>query len=497
MFSVFKWTHSFIFPPFDVLTKVDAFELSHEWPYLEATIGNRIISRGHMNRTPQNHGAYAPLLLYNRNRFFKLDPSAGEGSVISFSPDPLSIPGICFSSTTINPQSTYFSSPFDFHIMMTVLHTTPYVSIIESALVPSLTNATIISSGMKMTVHSGIFAYTSTLPHEPFRAFCTAMCAKYHEALPSLAPIFANIIKGTPSPSPDQTHLSIAFYTWSQAARENQRTWPGISRHRISADSIEFPSNSGHWYTPPENMFVGLSVRQDDHPEQFIPKVYIRDHRLTKSCLNSYLADQPYSPPQKIPSPVRSTVRKMGGSIPTSPYPEHTGSPAVVLQADGTVIEVSSKATIIVYQGFVISSSIAPTALAAIIDPNVVAQILDIHGMRIKVAYSNSTGWVDSFGPKITDIISLPHSFKQIVHDYNKAGRLRDGPLCSLDHIGIFDPKGTDTITVPKEMTVDLYVSEGWETHRLALFKHQTDVYDRFRSTRTPAKIKPNAEEDY
>lgn len=474
--SVFRWTTYFTYTPVEWFRFVDLFQLNDEWPFLQVQLGHRLIKRGYMNKSPQIQGPSASIILFHKNRLYRIDHSSNSGYVITSQREVITIPGLSLSTIIHKPYTSIYSKPFDFHVMLVVLTYINDMVILESRM-PALTSVNIIHAGMKIEVHAGIFSYTSMDSHSSFLSFCNKACNLYSTKSASILDLFSSSLL-TPfstDSDPQATHHAIAYSTWFRGSRENQRTWPPISTHPINSYSIEFPKNSRHWYTPPTGYFVGLNLRYDDHPDKYIPKLYKDDTSCVPSHLNAYLNNTTFTPPPLIPVSVRKAVVKLGGKNLSHPYAHapHTLQ-SIRLRSDGSIMSSSLSPSHIVFNNIIVSNSLSPLDI-----PKMKAQLLDRNWNRSMIL-TPSSKWITSSGPKIDSIITLPWYYKQIIHDYHKLNRLRPGPLIDLMHIGIVDPHGSDIITFPLSSLDDLYISSSLETHRIVTFKFQPDVYDEY-----------------
>ena len=100
------------------------------------------------------------------------------------------------------------------------------------------------------------------------------------------------------------------------------------------------------------------------------------------------------------------------------------------------------------------------------------AQLLNENNERSMILYKGE--WSLSVGPRIRNVITIPWYYRQIIHDYNKLGRLKEGNIMDLTSIGIVNPDEEDIITWPN--IENLYQSKTLETHRLITFKYQKYV---------------------
>lgn len=474
-FETFRWTIQFTYEPISVLHFVDNIELSDSWPYIRLQMGNRTVARRYMNRCPQIYGKVSPLIMFSKTRMYRLNFEESIGCVISSTREFDTIPGLVIKTVKYEPYTTVFNKKFDFHIMLTAVAAINEAVVYEKKYVAK-NKAIVVYQSLKFEIYGNNFAYTGQDSHDIFKSFCEKAYGCYSVAYPKLSFVFDKLLK--PEQDPNKTHYALAFRTWHRGARENQREWPAISNEKINSFSIEFPINSGIWYTPPPGMFVGLSLRHDDNPEKYIPKLYKVNHMLQDSHLNAYYSSAVLSQNATIPFGIRNAVRHLGGKI---TFNRPSENPSLILRSNGQVYMTEVNPNQIVFTGFVISKSVRMPSL-----PSAEAQLLDKDG---KVSYYQSSldhKWYSINGYdnyRIHGIPTLPWYYKQIIHDYNRLDRLQDGPVMDLMHIGIVDESADDIITFPVGEMTDLYVTDAMQTHRLITFKMQENVYDLYSVT--------------
>jgi hypothetical protein len=476
--SIYRYHLAIKYHPFDTLKFADSFILNENWSYLSVKVGNRLLCRGYMNKSPYIAPNACSLMLVVKNTPVYLNPELGTGWMISFNPECIAIPDIVVEEVISSIYTQVFERNFDFHVMMTVIACRIDVTILEHKKL-SLASALIMHNGIKIEIHSGIIAYTGVGDdkHVMFKDFCTTVWEDYvikYQRIKYLYDMLDNVC----IPDPNETHYAIAYKTWFSSSRENQREWPTPSRYKVNDKSIEFPKNSGIWYSSStDNTFVGITPRHDLHTEIYIPRIYKTDHRKIKSYLSCYIDDTTYIPSFAIPSKVKEAISEMNGTV-VKPYRPYTpNTPGIWLNMDGSIISITKNAMDLIYNGMIVGSISTPIDV-----PDTTAQLLDNNNNRIKILNRNNL-WVNAHGPRIDGIITIPWYYKQIIHDYNVLGRLDDGPVMDLMHIGIVDTESTDRITFPVGNINDLYTSRTLQTHILATVKFQKYVYDFYSAS--------------
>jgi hypothetical protein len=443
---------------------IDDFQFSDDWPYIQITNGSKIISRGYMNKSPQIAGKVSEICIFHKYTIYRIDPNTCTGNVI-VSKDA-QLPNLKINITKKVPYTIKYCFDFDFHTMMVVLHLMDDVVILEHKNI-SLVRSSILYHSIKIEVVQTVFSYTGTKEHDLFYDFCERVYVKYKNESESYIKLF----KQLPSPEvdPGKTHLALAYDIWYRGSRENQREWPEISTYP-KENSIEFPRGSGIWYTPPQGKYIGLSLRHDDNVFEYIPRIYMRDQRLYNSYLRDYLDNTNEYDKFSIPTLVKQSIRFFG-SFHTQSRPYNGSHDVMYLNNNGTIMMTYNNPRYIVYIDRIIG-----TVLRYGIHLDADVQLLDSDWNRIKICKDGV--WHDSHGPRMLGIPTLPWYYRQIVHDYNKLGRLRNGPYMDLMHIGIVDTNKDDIITFPVEDMNQLYVADSLETRRLLTFKFTPYVYE-------------------
>lgn len=477
-FSILRWYLEYNFNHIDFMRYIDEFQFSHEWPFIQITKGNEIISLGYMNKSPQITGKLSEICIFHRYTIYRINPHSCTGTVIVSGDAQL--PNLRLNITKNVPYTIKYTFDFDFHTMMVILHSMDDVIILEHKNI-SLTKSSILYHSIKIEIVQSIFSYTGTEDHDVFNDFCERVKRKYNEESEPYIKLFNQL--PPPTIDPGKTHLALAYDVWYRGSRENQREWPEISTEP-KENSIEFPKKSGIWYTPPTGKFIGLSLRHDDNIYKYIPRIYIRDQRLYNSYLRDYLDDTTDYEKFSIPTLVKQSIRNYGTLYTQSKLYMETDD-VMYINNNGTIMMTYNHPKYIVYVDRIIGSV---TRYDIYIEAD--AQLLDREWNRVKILKDNK--WYESAGPRILGISTLPWYYRQIIHDYNKLGRLKNGPYIDLMHIGIVNIYANDIITFPVEDLSKLYVADSFETHRLLTFKFTPYVYENHT-----IKVTKDDEEQY
>lgn len=475
-----RWTAKFTYDTMNLLLFVDRFVMNDTWPYLRMRMGNRQIGLGYMDKKPQIEDNHSSLVLFSRYRFYKLE--SNHGQVVVSNQDDVCIPGLSFISLMFEPYTSLYRFNFDFHAMLTVMEMSNDILILESR-GPALTRATILFQTLKIDVVAGTLAFTSESDHDRFQNLAQALESRYHLEAEDYTTLYAML--DSPDIHPAQTHLSLDYEVWYKGSRENQRVWPLISKERVSDRSVFF---HGYWYSPLDpDQHVGLTLRYDDNPHRYIPRVYKQPQGLWPN--NGSIRSTGFTIPVAV-----NKVNKQWGSL-VKPRPHHNEAHLLV-DKRGQFIKCAFDANVIVYAGYIVGTLTTNPVLSSLAIPldeqsakeqqafhlEVKAQLLDRAWQRCKILVGpqlgslTGQGWIDSPGVRIKGVVTIPWYYRQIVHDYNKLGRLCPGPLMDLSHIGIVDPNGTDVITFP--VKDELYIGGRLETHRLTTFRYKYGVYE-------------------
>lgn len=440
----------------------DNFELNSEWEILRIK-HTKTIQKSYMNRSPyiepkQDYN----IALYTKNQWICFDTKANKGSFISNSKEEIKIPNINIIDYNCTPYLVNIKSEFDFHIMMTLLTQRDNIKILEFKR-PALTEALIIANDLKIEIYDSLFSYKGDKIKE-FNELVQKLLIIYEKESEEIKILFSKLDESIPKTK--YTHKALAYKTWYKAKRENQSEWPLISITK-QKNSIEFPKNSGIYYYYP-NKYVGLAKRNDNNDEIFIPKIYRTNHlENKKSYLYNYLNDTqnnlqkikiPHSLNNKCPYKLKYSRKRQ--YLNNQPYQE--------INEEGEIIITDIKPEVLIYQNIILANINQDYSHIKL-----KAQLIDKENKRIMILTLNDK-WIESKGPRLRNIITIPYNYKQIIHDYNKLGRLKSGKIMDLSHIGIVNEKDDDIITWP--IKDELYISKTLETHRLMTFKYQKFV---------------------
>lgn len=390
----------FTYEKVDLLIWSDNFQLSQDWPVLEIRKLRKII-KTYKNKKPFNRPyENSTVSLYHKTRWICLNEDTCTGTVIKCTKDKLDIKGLKITKHQSFPHIVACSFPFDLEILMLLLmnkdgvHIHGYKVQIEDMYIEC-------STSFIKTKHKNL---------KFFRETCEQLREEYIAFEPKMKKLYeiANLTLDY------ENHQSIAPITWHKAKRENQTEWPKISKKKIDETSIEFPKNSGIWYT---GEYVGLARRHDDCPEIYIPKLYKTNHKiLPNTILYKYMHGE-----KEIQTKIKEKEIKLNDEIECE------------------------------------------------------WQILDENANR-KYIFTKKSELIYSPGKRLLKAPALPWHYKQIIHDYNKLNRLKYGNVQDLMHIGIVDPDSKDIITFPFDKNKKLFQGKILETHRLCTFKYQQDV---------------------
>lgn len=350
-------------------------------------------------------------------------------------------------SKKCTPILSTYSFNFDFHTLLCCICENNDILILENN--KNYTEATIIYKSLKISAYSSLLAYRG----ENIKTF-EEICKEFEEIYSNYSNQILNIFNKIDEEKPCSSlnHKSIAYKTWYNAKRQNQREWPKISK--ISGE-IEFPKNSGIYYYH-EFKHVGLAKRTDANSENFIPKLYNSDHLNSKSSiLYKYNNNLPIESKIKLPK----TCKKLGEI-------NENDKEFMVMDYYLNIFESHKKANKIIYENIIIDYKDFEET------QEFKAQILDKDNKRIKILIDDS--FIFNNGIKIIGIPALPYNYLQILHDYASLNRLKKGPIQDLTHIGIVDPDASDIITWPFE--INPYRAKTLETHRLSTLKIQKNT---------------------
>lgn len=389
---------------------------------------------------------YEIAILY-RNKWIILNEGVGITTLIDNKMPK--IRNLEIENITKVPVLRVFKSKFNMQILLTILQKMDNVTFNESKLF--IEEANIYYNEMKLKIYENNIVYRGK--SDKFKNICKEILKTYNESYRKYEKLFR--IKA-------ENYKSIAYKTWYNAARENQREWPYISLKKKEG-AIEFPKGSKVYYWH-DKLNVGLSIRKDTNSEKYIPKLFKRNQLENKeSVLYRYLNDINIIDGFKI----NSVIRQKYKLLPKDKIVKLSNEKYLEIDYNAEEIEVCNNAKVLVYMGYIISC-----LKQEIIIDDFEAQILNKEGKRLYVLKDGK--WVQNYGPKIRDVIALPYNYKQIIHDYNKLNRLKKGKLMDLTHIGIVNEEDNDIITYPD--INNLYVSNTLETHRLMTFKVQKNI---------------------
>lgn len=480
--SVIRWYIKFKYDHIlNIFKCIDDYKPNDEWPFLQIITNKQLISFGFENKTPQiSIDSKHNVFIFHKYDIFRLSTKTCTGEVVSSTITPDNIPFIPSPLVLISndPYTTLYRFEFDFHVMMTVISTIDNARIVESRTL-CLTEGTVVYNGLKIEIHSGILSTSGYNTHVPFKNAAKLIHSIYIKQEKHISKLFNNINYTNTYIDPALTHITIDYTTWYRGARENQREWPLISKSPINSKSIEFPLKSNIYYTPTEkHLFVGLNLRQDNNINKYIPTLYKKDHLSIPSYLNDYLNNTNNYNPFTIPIIVSKTVSIYGKLIRKPEILSQSDRPITINYAGNFVYTVPNP-NVIVYRDHVISRN----CNFPLINTNMDAQLLDEHFECVSILVNNS--WIQSSSrTRVLGTPCIPYYYRQIIHDYNKLGRLINGPYMDLMHIGIVDENGKDTITFPYDITKTLYISRNLETRRLLTFRYKDNTCE-MRSTLT------------
>jgi hypothetical protein len=423
---------------------VDNFEVNKEWPIIKLKT-NRIVEKKFMNKTYYNKPKQCyDILLNNKNRWIYLYNNEGSTTVSNI--NEFYIPNLKINKIRAYPYNQIFKFKYNIQVLLLIIEMDNRFTIIEKSKI-DVVKWIVIYKKCKMEIYENVIAFKSykEYKHKEFNDFCEIVYELYSDSAKKYLKLFSKLDKRVPEPN--MTHKSLAYKTWYKAKRENQGEWPYISNKYVEG-SIEFPIGSGIYYYH-DKYKVYLGRRNDDNDEIYIPKTYKRqpvdktNRKLLPSTINNY---NDYK------------ISKIYNNI------NITNEPYIEISYNGKIIEAAYNSRYVVYDNSVVKRNVEID-----LPIGIKAQLLDKTNNRIKVLKEK---WENNPGPKIKGIITLPWYYKQIIHDYNKLGRLKDGPLMDLSNIGIVNKHGVDIITYPLNGR-KLYVGKCLETHRLLTLKYQ------------------------
>ena len=449
--NILEFSYNFTFEYQNPLIFADNFKLTYEWCVLRIN-SLKTIEKTYCNKTPFNQPSVAfDVALYNQSRWYYLNFDTCTGTVIKFNKQKIKIPGLNIINQNCKPYVSCIIFDFDLQIMLTMLNTKNNITIIEKEIFPDKCKI-ILNNEFYIECGNSIFKYKGN-NHKTFKIHIDKLKHEYQQFEKQVMNMYSILNLKLLY----KTHESIAPKTWYKAKRQNQqKEWPKI----VSQGGIEFPKNSGIFY---DKTNLGLARRIDDNDEKFIPKIYKTNHLKNEDSLLYKYINNISIPENIFPPHIKSKEIK----ILTNQQLKY----AVEIDYNNNILEIPKYQLYYSFEKYFIKNIINESF--NYID-NIQAQILNKDNKRdFIINYKNEI--IKNKGYKLKNIISLPWYYKQIVHDYNKLGRLKYGPLMDLTHIGIVNPNSTDTITFPYK-DKELLISTCLETHRLMTFKYQANV---------------------
>nr|CAJ57283.1 hypothetical protein [Millerozyma acaciae] len=447
MMETLEYIVKFKYKEPDYLIWFDDMKLSKNYPIIRIK-DRKNLEKSYMDKLANNEPFKDyKIAIYNKNKWITLKD--GEGETITCSKQKIEIPNIEIYEYSFQPILTTYTFDYDLHTLLTILQLDERITILEyKDLI--LKEGRFMFNKIKIYINYKILSYRGKNQQE-FKQICKEIKNIYNEEYKTIKTLMDKCDKIENY----KTHKSIAFRTWYNAKRENQREWPFIDT-KPNKNSIEFPKDSGVYYYYP-NGYVGLAIRNDINSEKYIPRIYKTNHLENKnSILYKYINNIEIKEEVKIPNAIKKSygnVKKIK-KLENEKYTE--------IDYKGNIIETNIESEWLVFNNVIIK----PYNYKESID--IIAQILDKDNKRIKILNSNNE-WIKSPGPKIIGIPALPYNYKQILHDYYKLGRLKEGKIIDLTHIGIVKENRDDIITFP---TIDIdYISKCLETKRLMTFK--------------------------
>lgn len=431
---------------------VDNFKLSDEWEIIRLK-KMKIVQKAFMNRSPYIEPTKEyTIAIYAKNKWYILHNGIGK---VTTTKKELEIPNLKIIECKFEPLVAIYKYKFDFHIMMIIINLREDVTVLEFKKVAEK-EGIIVYNKIKINVYNELFSYRGD-KHNIFTTFCEEMIKDYNNNKARIEKLFSIFKKS------EHTHKSLAFNIWYKAKRENQQEWPLISNKK-QINSIEFPLNSGIYYYHPEK-YVGLSKRNDDNEIELIPKIYKTDHsKKENTYLYYYNKTGKVKNDEliKIPHTLRKNEFKHIKKIKILENEKYTE-----VDYNGEIIETDLKPEYYVYRNIIIQK-----IKNKIKYEEIEAQLVDENNKRIKTMINGK--WENIKGPKIKDVITIPWNYRQIIHDYNKLQRLKEGNITDISNIGIINENSDDIISWPN--INDLYISKTIETKRLITFKYQKNT---------------------
>lgn len=272
-----------------LLVWFDNFTLSNIWEIIRIKY-IKTIEKTYKNKIPvSSPKSDYDIAIYSKNRWILL--KNGIGSTTSSSTH-LKIKNLEISNLSFHPILSTYSFKFDFHVLLTLIQMSDYAIILEKKNL-SLTHTQVLCKNLRIKIYENVLSYRGdSIDH--FTIIANDLMNLYSSEYYDIKNLYSsfNIKLAVP---PAACHLSIAYKTWYNAKRQNQREWPCISHLPPTSSNyknlLEFPKNSNIFYYHP-TLYVALAERNDISSELYIPKLYKSDHyKNKKSILYNYIND--------------------------------------------------------------------------------------------------------------------------------------------------------------------------------------------------------------
>lgn len=450
--GILEYIISFTFEPINKLIWCDDFKVNEEWPVLRIN-NRRIVQKSYHDKSPYNEPKVDfDIALYSKSRWYCLNTKNNIGTVIKTYNKDVFIPNLKVIEKEAKPHVSYVKFKFDLQILGIIINNKEKLEILEKNIIKDLIKVR-IDHNSYMEIKNSIIKYKGN-NHKYFYDLMEEVFENYnmHEKY------YKEIYKKLGIKIDYDCHESMSPLTWHKAKRSNQLIWPEISLK----EGLEFPKNSGIYYK--SDKYVGLAKRNDDNPEIYIPKITNRDHtKYENSILYKYINDIDIED-KKLPDSLNKIFkvrykRKMDDN-----------DKVVEIDFNGDIINTDINPEYVMYNGYIICDFDNEIKTYEGKIPK--GQILDKNNKRAFIITDKKIK--NCYGYQLRNIITLPWYYKQIVHDYNKLGRLKKGVIMDLTHIGIVKEKENDIITFPYED--ELYIGSCLQTHRLTTFKSSSNV---------------------